>query len=466
MQKVSPSWLQSIESLKEVPEDQLQWLIDNSEQYELGEGAFLFKEDEPIRGTYIILSGRLRIFWMQVNEMRELLQIGPKFITGYLPFSRGVVAGASCQVLENASILTFPVARSRELITGHFELTQALVHIMTTRVREVTSMQQQDEKMMALGKLSAGLAHELNNPAAAIVRGSTTLLKHLKLEPTAFKEVMAIRMEEKEVDLVTEKLFEILGRKEKPKLTLMERTEREDELRDWLEDHLVDNSEEVAENFLDYGFTCDDLGAFTAHIPPAYLSPVFNWINSNLVTERMVQDIQESSQRISELVTSVKNFTHMDQGTGKEYTDIRTGIGNTLKMLNYKLKKGNIEVIEDYDGNLPKVKALVGELNQVWTNLIDNAIDAMGENKKGKLTIKTERDKEFAKVSIGDDGPGIPPEILSHIFEPFFTTKEIGKGTGLGLDVVSRIVRQHRGSVKVDSHAGLTVFVVCFPIDG
>jgi signal transduction histidine kinase len=455
MEKVTSAWLQSIESLKEVPADQLQWLIDNSEQYELGEGAFLFKEDEPIRGTYIILSGRLRIFWMQVNEMRELLQIGPKFITGYLPFSRGVVAGASCQVLDDAAIMTFPVAKARELINGHFELTQALVHIMTSRVREVASMQQQDEKMVALGKLSAGLAHELNNPAAAIVRGSTTLLKHLKLEPTAFKEVMAIRMEEKEVDLVTEKLFEILGRAEKPKLTLMERTEREDELRDWLEDHNVDNSEEVAENFLDYGFTCDDLGAFTAHIPP-----------SNLVTERMVQDIQESSQRISELVTSVKNFTHMDQGKGKEYTDIRTGIANTLKMLNYKLKKGNIEIIEDYDEHLPKVKAMIGELNQVWTNLIDNAIDAMEVNGKGKLTIRTEKDKEFAKISIIDNGPGIPEDIQSHIFEPFFTTKEIGKGTGLGLDVVIRIAKQHRGSVKVDSHAGLTVFVVCFPIDG
>ena len=164
---------------------------------------------------------------------------------------------------------------------------------MTTRVRDFTSLQQQDEKMMAMGKLSAGLAHELNNPAAAIVRGSASLLKHLKLEPEAFRTVMAIKMEEKDVDLVSKKLFEILGREKKPVLTLMQRTECEDELRDWMDERRVTHSDEIAENFLDYGFTCDDLGSFTDHIPAAALSPVFNWINSNLVTERMVQDIPD-----------------------------------------------------------------------------------------------------------------------------------------------------------------------------
>jgi signal transduction histidine kinase len=419
-----------------------------------------------VAGTHFIIEGLLRLYLMQNGEMREITRIGPKDISGYLPFSRGLKAGAFGQVMENATIMTFPIARSRELINRHFELTQALVHIMTTRVRDFTAFQQQDEKMLAMGKLSAGLAHELNNPAAAIVRGSTSLLKHLKLQPETFKTVMAIRMEESEVDFVSERLFEILGRTEKPVLSLMQRTECEDELRDWLEDHQVDNPEEVAENFLDYGFTPGDLSAFTDHIPARSLSPVFNWINNNLVTERMVQDLQVSSQRISELVSAVKNFTHMDQGKGKEFTDIRSGIRNTLTMLNYKLKKGNIVVEEQFDENLPKVKALVGELNQVWTNLIDNAIDAMEINGKGKLIIKTEKDKEFVQVTLTDDGPGIPAEIQSRIFDPFFTTKEIGKGTGLGLDVVMRIIKQHRGSVKVESDANLTAFIVCFPIDG
>jgi len=466
MQTITPELLHSIETLKEVPLEQLQWLINNSRQYELAEGEILFRAGNPIVGTHFMMEGKLKVYLLQKNESREITEWEAPYITGYLPFSRGVKANVTGKITQHAYIMTFPVEKTRELISNNFELTQALVHIMTTRVRDFTSYQQQNEKMVALGKLSAGLAHELNNPAAAIVRGSTTLIKHLQLEPATFKEVIAIRMDEKEIDLVTNKLFEVLARTNKPKLTLMERTEQEDSIRDWLDEHQVANSDEIAENFLDYAFTCDDLATFKEHIPENYLSPIFNWINTNLVTERMVQDIQESSQRISELVNSVKNFTHMDQGKGKEYTDIHSGIKNTLVMMNYKLKKGNIEVIEEFDGSLPKVMALVGELNQVWTNLIDNAVDAMEPAGKGQLRIKTKKDKEFAEITMTDNGPGIPEEIITRIFDPFFTTKDIGKGTGLGLDVVNQIIRQHKGTIKVDSIPGRTSFIICFPING
>ncbi len=244
----------------------------------------------------------------------------------------------------------------------------------------------------------------------------------------------------------------------------MERTEKEDEVREWLEDQQVEQAEEIAENLVDFGFTGKDLEYFKEHIPARYLSSIFSWINSNRVTKRRVTDIQESSQRISDLVKSVKNFTHMDQGKGKEATDIHSGIRNTLTMLHYRFKKGNIELIEEFDETLPKIPALVGELNQVWTNVIDNALDAMEPARKGQLTIRTEKDHEYVKISIIDNGPGIPAEIQSRIFDPFYTTKEIGKGTGLGLDVVTRIVRQHNGSVKVQSVPGRTAFVLCFPI--
>jgi signal transduction histidine kinase len=178
----------------------------------------------------------------------------------------------------------------------------------------------------------------------------------------------------------------------------------------------------------------------------------------------MVNDIEESSQRIEKLIGAIKKFTHMDRDHDKEQTDIHSGIRNTLTMLGYKLKKGNVQLVEEYDTTLPKVEAYVGELNQIWTNLIDNALDAMEVNNKGKLEIKTRRGKQSIEVAIADDGPGIPEEIKNKIFDPFFTTKEIGKGTGLGLDVVSRIVRQHGGSVKVNSTPGRTSFVICFPL--
>jgi len=466
MENVSAEWLGSLEALKEVPSEQLQWMIDNSTVYEVPDGDFIIRSGEPMTGTHVLLEGRLKMYLLQNNEMRDVLYIEKDAIFGYLPFSRGLIAKGMGQALGNTRIMTLPMNKEREMINKHFELTQALVHIMTNRVRNFTAYQQQNEKMMALGKLSAGLAHELNNPAAAIVRGSTSLKQHLQLEPTTFKEIMAIRMDEKEVDIVTKKLFEILNRGERPKLTLIQRTEKEDAVRDWLDDHAVINSDEVAENFVDYAFTCEDMESFKEHIPDRYLSPVFNWINTNLVTERMVMDIQESSQRISTLVKSIKSFTHMDQGKGKEYTDIHDGLRNTLVILQHKIKKENVTVTEQYDETLPKVKAMVGELNQVWTNLIDNALDAMEVNGKGQLTIHTRRDREFVEVTITDDGPGIPDEIRSQIFDPFFTTKEIGKGTGLGLDVVMRIVQQHRGSVKVNSRPGKTDFIVCFLIDG
>jgi len=209
-----------------------------------------------------------------------------------------------------------------------------------------------------------------------------------------------------------------------------------------------------------------DLDDIKGRIPADAISAVLNWINNNLVTEKIVVDIHEASGRISELVGAVKNFTHMDQGHGKQFADIHIGIRNTLTMLQHKIRNGNVRVIENFDAELPEVNALIGELNQVWTNLVDNALDAMGPNNNGQLTITTSRAKECVRVTISDNGPGIPEEVKSRIFDPFFTTKEIGKGTGLGLDVVKRIIKQHKGAVKVDSAPGQTNFIVEFPIDG
>ena len=466
-QTVTTDWLQSIEALADVPADQLQWLIDNSEHRTIPEGDYIIRTGEAPKGAYILITGKIKLYYLQKGEIIDMTTFGPKEISGALPFSRAVKATVNAKVVQEATIMLLPVEKFRELVSQHYELTGAFVHVMTNRVRNFTSMQQQNEKMMALGKLSAGLAHELNNPAAAIVRGSESLVHHLQLEPDLFKDVINVRIEAKDVDFVTSKLFEILNRSEKPKLTLVQRTELEDDMRDWLEDHKVECADDVAQNFIEYAFTCEDMEAFEKHIPGEYISPVLNWINTNLVTERMVQDIREAAKRIFHLIQSVKNFTHMDQGKGKELIDIHTGIENTLTMMQYKLKKANIEVVEEFDQKLPKVMALVGELNQVWTNLIDNAVDAMEASGRGKLTIRTEKDHGFAKISIIDNGPGIPEEIKSQIFDPFFTTKEIGKGTGLGLDVVQRIVvGQHHGSVKCTSVPGDTEFIVCLPIAG
>ncbi|HTI58502.1 ATP-binding protein [Mucilaginibacter sp.] len=467
MLECTPALLKTFEALKEVPDEQLQWIIDRSACRELADGDLIFQPGQTIDFTNFIIGGKLRMYFYMGGVKREAGEYEAGVITGYLPYSRGKVSSGYGIAVGGLQVMTFPKEKMEEMIRTQFELTQALVHVMTNRVREFTAFQQQNEKMMALGKLSAGLAHELNNPASAIVRDSESLLKHLQLEPESFKSVIAIRMEPEHVDVVTKKLFRVISEKREVNLTLRERTAKEGELADLFDDMGIANSDEIAENFVEFGFETADIDLFRSHIPEEYFSPIFNWINSLLVTDRMVQDIRESSKRIAELVVSVKTFTHMDRGQDKQYADIHIGIHNTLTMLGYRLKKQNITKIKDFDKTLPPVKALIGEMNQVWTNLIDNALDAMEGVENPTLTIKTERDREFVQVSIIDNGPGIPDDVRSHIFEPFFTTKEMGKGTGMGLEMVHRIVvDQHNGSIKVTSEPGRTAFVVCFPIDG
>jgi signal transduction histidine kinase len=458
--------LKTFELLKDVPDEQLRWLIANSDDRILSDGEVVGAQGEEMTGPHFVLSGKLHISGMQANGQYREMIFEQGAISGYLPYSRGKIMPGTSKAIGEAHILTLKKEKRMEMIHDQFDLTQALVHVMTNRVRNFTALEQQNEKMMALGKLSAGMAHELNNPAAAIVRDSVSLRDHLKLQPHAFKKVIGIRMEPDQVDAVNDELFRVLEDKNRSVLSLKQKNEREDELTDWLDGHNVEDSYDIAENLVDFNFCSFDLDRIAAHIPDEYLSPIFKWICSVLETERMVEDIQESSRRIAELVSSVKTYTHMDRGSDKQYADIHIGIRNTLTMLGYKFRKGNIQLVEDFDHTLPPVNALIGELNQVWTNLIDNALDAMEANGKGMLTIRTRKDGDFVKVSIIDDGPGIPEDVRSRIFDPFFTTKELGKGTGLGLEMVQRIVQQHRGSVKVTSVPGRTEFEVCFPING
>lgn len=467
MQTVTLSWLKSLEVFDNVPDEQLQWFIDNSDHEWFNADDFLLEPGKPLTGPHLIVSGAMHFYIVRDGGRNEYADFVKGDVTGYLPYSRGKVSIGYAQARIDTQLMSFRTDKMMEMIKNQFELTQALVHVMTNRVKNFTQIRQQNEKMMALGKLSAGLAHELNNPASAIVRDSISLKDHLKLNATTLKSLVTIKMDDDQADAMNEELFKVLSVTDRPQLSLKERTQREDDIADWFDEIEVENSYTIAESFVDFNFTVDDLKSCAKHIPLQHVSAVFNCVSNLLVTERMVDDIQESSNRIATLVNSVKNFTHMDRGEDKQYADIHVGIRNTLTMLGHKVRSGNITVVEDYDLSLPKVNALIGELNQVWTNLIDNAIDAMEANGKGILTLKTERDKEFVQVFIVNDGPEIPEETLLKIFDPFFTTKPMGKGTGMGLETVQRIVQQqHNGSVKVKSTPQRTEFIVCFPIDG
>lgn len=463
MKNVTIDELKAIPALETVPDDQLEWLLANGETEEEEEGARVFEKGDPLDKTLILMEGRIRVCAEQNGKLREIFVIKPQAITGYLPFSRATNTFGYGECIDKCRMFRINKVKVNEAIKLHYELTAAMVHTMTTRVRDFTSQQQQNEKMFALGKLSAGLAHELNNPASAISRGASSLHEQVKRLPLLFKEVAALNIPPEKLDKINQILISKTQQTDRPVLSMMQRADEEDDLTDWLADHGIKDYD-IAENFAEFGFYPDDLEHLHSCTPSPQLDVVLAWMNNYLLQEKMVSDIRESSGRISELVSSVKTFTHMDRDTDKQLLDIHAGIRNTLTMLNYKMRKGNIQVVENFDLKLPQVKALAGELNQVWTNIIDNAIDAMEPNGTGILEIRTQLDRHFVCVYIKDNGPGIPEEMQSKVFDPFFTTKDMGKGTGLGLDVVNRIIRQHNGTVKVTSVPGNTEFTVCFPL--
>ncbi len=382
-------------------------------------------------------------------------------VTGYLPYSRATITPAFCEAITESKVFKCAGEKLKAGIGDNYELTEALVHMMLNRVREFTSIQQQNEKMFALGKLSAGLAHELNNPAAAISRAAALLLTQVDQLPYLFKTVAGLHIQGEKIETISNLINQKINT-EPAVLSMMQKAALEDELTDWLYNNGLKETD--TEGLVERGFTIQELDVFKSCSSPQELPVLIEWISNYVVTHKMAEDIRTSSERISTLVGAVKNFTFMDKDADRQMVNIHTGIRNTLTMLNYKMRKGNISVIENYDETIPAIKAFPGELNQVWTNIIDNAIDAMEVNHKGNLTITSKHDARFVKVYIKDDGPGIPADIQQNIFAPFFTTKEMGKGSGLGLDVVSRIMLQHNGEVKVKSAPGSTEFEVCLPI--
>lgn len=454
-----------------VPDEQLQWVIDRAEEVTYPKETVLYKPHESVDHLLLLLEGRLRIDAGANGADDELIVYGDHSILGVLPFSR--MKSMSNRLITERSTTLLRLHRDDlpDLAKNCYELTESLVHQMTTRVRDYTKLTQQNEKMASLGRLSAGLAHELNNPVAAVVRSVDTLNTHLRATPESFKVVMNLNLTSGQVDCVTDVFFKKLDQQstvDRRQLTLLERTSLEDDVTDWLDDHGVEDHMDLAGPLVDYGFTVEDLDWILEKIGDENLAGVANWLVNNLVTEKLVSDIGEASKRIATLIDSIKNYTQMDRGVGKQEVQLAEGLRNTVTLLAHKIKSKQIDLTLAIADDLPVVCGWPGELNQVWTNLIDNAIDAMPNG--GKLEISSQPDRRseeevFVLTKIIDNGAGIPEDIRDKIFEPFFTTKDIGKGTGLGLDIVQGIMKHHNGSIKVQSEPGHTEFSVCLPVN-
>ncbi len=457
--------IQSLPNFDSVEEEAIRWLIDKSIRKELAVGEFLFHPGDPVDELIIFLKGVVDVYVETGDGRRPVFLLKQGSVTGNLPFSRIVQASAHGKVIEDAVVLKLHKQHFSEMVQVSYGMTQGFVAIMSDRIRNVSSSQFQDEKLKALGKISAGLAHELNNPASAMVRSAEILHQKLQETPENFKQVMQLNINHDQTDRVNKIMFSKMKQKaEDPKdLTLLQRQDQLDNLLDWLEDHEVQNADDLAEIFTDYQFEEDDLQAVSEIMEDdKKLTPVLNWFNNRLSVEQLVEEIREASQRIATLVQSVKNYSHMDQGGGKKMTDVHDGIRTTVNILGHRFRQKRIEVDKQFSKDAPEIMANAGELNQVWTNLFSNAMDALSEG--GVVKVTTYVDGDYLVVDVEDNGTGIPDEVINRIWEPFFTTKDVGEGTGIGLDVVKRIIERHRGSIAVKSVPGKTVFQIKFLI--
>ena len=341
------------------------------------------------------------------------------------------------------------------------ELTTRLVAMMTDRVRESTRLEQQRDRLAALGKLSAGLAHELNNPASAATRATSQLRDILKRIRDASHDLGRLDLTPAQKQEI-EKLETSLTHLNQPPPDPLAMSALEDQLDSLLRSHGQDDLWQLAAGLARRNVQPEVLETLFANLEAQTARAALVRISASVEVASLLNEIESSTSRISDLVRAIKEYTYMDQSPVQN-VDIVKGLESTLTILNHKLKRG-VAVTRDYPKAPLLVNSFGSELNQIWTNLIDNAIDAM--HGKGELRVRTYRDDSCAVVEIGDNGPGIPPDVQPHIFEPFFTTKGVGEGTGLGLDTVQRIVKKHSGSIQVTSRPGDTRFQVWLPLAG
>ncbi len=461
--RLTPSDLSKIPLFADDEEAALEWLSGHFELRCYESGDLIIKEGTPATEFMVVLEGEFHFRRPNDPYFPVIVRTAGQ-ATGMLPFSRMKVVRGRGHAVGKTRIAVMPASELRELVYRAPNLAQKLVAEMTDRTREFVQSEERTGKMLALGKLSAGLAHELNNPASAAVRSSTLLgemLRQRRREAIAMKGQLIPPSAQALMNEIAESIAECGNGTEK--LDALTRTDMEADLGDWLEERKL--PAELASDLVDAGITSKRLE------PLEKLLGLENFTHGLriLVCDHQIlcltREIQEAARRISDLVQAVKSYSYMDQ-TPLSEVDVEKGIDVTLRMFQHQLKHG-FAVKRKFAGNLPKIPANGSELNQIWTNLIDNAIGAMNSavaNGDKILEVCTSLEPGAILVEFSDNGPGIPPDIKGRIFDPFFTTKPVGEGTGLGLDIVQRIVRNHQGTIRVDSVPGHTVFQIRLPL--
>jgi signal transduction histidine kinase len=434
-------------------------LLPAAEELTLEADDILFAEGDPASGLYVLLEGELEINKLIGGRPVVLEQYQPGVFVGEISILTGLNHTATGRAVQHSRFLRFAPALFADLNTS--PVARLLLITMVTRVRDTESVLQQNEKLSALGRLSAGLAHELNNPAAASLRAAKQLPEALSMLQSLLLNLSQLNLSAEQISAITGLLNTLVARgNHATPLNALEQSDLEEKLSQWLEDRGIDNAWELAPALAQGHTQVDDLDALAEIIPHDALDEALVWIDGMLTMRSILTTLEQSTVRISEMINAVTAYSALDESP-LQLANLHHVLDNTLVIFGHALR--NMTITRDYASNVPLVPLYMGDIEQVWANIIDNAVDAT--NGRGSVHIHTEVEGECAVVEITDNGVGIPPHILPRIFEPFFTTKNVGEGAGLGLDIAYRIVvNRHHGDIRVTSQPGDTRFRVYLPL--
>jgi len=465
--RLSTDELRTLFLFEELNEDHLGWLADHGRVVEYPAGATIHAEGAPASCFLVLLSGTLSMSRRVQGGELELTRSDQRgAYTGAFNFyvtQQNVpnVYPVTARAVKDCRLLEFPAVELGQAFKQWYPMAAHLLEGVSTQGMEGREAIERHERLVALGSVTAGLTHELNNPVAAVVRASARLREMLAEMREKLGLLVRSQLPGETLEAVADLAARALAsRREAPNLSPIEASDREDEVADWLADHGIASAWDIAPTLVTAGLGVDWLEELVQVTPPPHLEYGLSYPVRAIESDNLLDEITDGVERISGLLASAKQYTQMDRAPLQTF-DVHEGLDATLTMLSHKLD--GIEVVRDYDRSLPPLVAYPAELNQVWTNLLDNAIDAMDGH--GTLTVRTRPEGDRLAVEIADTGPGVPSQIRSRVFEPFFTTKDIGKGTGLGLDIAWRIVvGRHSGEIRLESEPGDTRFLVVLPL--
>jgi signal transduction histidine kinase len=441
------------------PVEELTWLVEHGSLRTFSPGELVFPHDQVADALYIVLAGHFAIRVNRGAGARKVLEWRGGDVSGLLPYSRMGRPPGDTVASEPGEALEVNAKHFPELTRECPTVTGILVHVMVDRAREFAKTELHDDKMISLGRLSAGLAHELNNPASAAVRSAKLLAEAQGEVEDAGDALAATKLTDVQREAVHRLRELCLGASSTVLRSPLEQADREEAMGEWLADHGADAAGAAVLAASDV--TMDELDRFANVLAPASLDAPLRWIASGCTVRVLTKEIENAATRIYDLVAAVKRFTYMDRSPTAELSDLTQGLRDTLTVLGAKARAKAAVVNLEVEPGLPKVRSFGGELNQVWLNLFDNALDAVAQS--GTVSVTAKQEFGSVVVRVIDDGPGIPQDVRDQIFDPFFTTKPVGQGTGLGLDIARRLVRRHDGDIEVDSRPGRTEFRVTLP---